>query len=130
VGVPGGAWTSNTTFQLLSDNGTSVYYNDGIEAKHHPIREFKKFRADTVALGSVLPNTPIVRALQRNAAGDLTVTWLAQPGSRYRVQCNSTLNPASWRDLNGEVTATGPAATKTFTAGDGARCFYRVIVVE
>ncbi len=130
AGVPSGVWTPHTPIQLLSDNGTAVYYGDDVQAKHLPIREFKKFRVDTVALGGIVPNTPTLRALRLDTAGDATVTWLSQPGTTYRVQCNTTLDPASWRALSGDVMASGPTASKTFSPATGPQCFYRVIVVD
>ena len=130
AGLPSGVWTSNSVFQLLSDNGTAIYYGDEVQAKHLPIREFKKFRVDTVALGTIVPNIPIVRGLQLSPAGNVTVTWLSQPGACYRVQCNSTLNAKSWRDLGGDITANGAIASKTLPPDSGAQCFYRVIVLD
>ena len=130
VGTPPGVWTANTLIQLVSDNGTTVYYGGDVQAKHLPIREFKKFRVDTVALGAIVPNSPALRAIRLSPAGDVTVSWLSQPGANYRVQCNTTLDPSSWRDVRGDLTASGPISSKTFFPIAGPQCFYRVIVVD
>jgi hypothetical protein len=133
VGVPPGDWTPETTFQLLSDNGSFIYYGDDTTAKRLPIREFKKFRADTVALGGVLAARPQMRALRLTAVDETHVTWLAQPGTTYRLQCNTNFTPDGWCDLPGDVIATGPTATKLLPALKGklpGQCFYRVRVVE
>jgi hypothetical protein len=127
VGVPAGVWTTNTPFQLISDNGTKVYYVDDVEAKHLRIREFKKFRSDTVRLGAIVPPVPLLRAIRLNADG-ARLTWLAEPGSRYRVQCKFSLSQTEWADLGGEVTADGPLASQSVPAAN-AQCFYRVVVV-
>lgn len=130
VGVPPGNWTPDTTFQLLSDNGSFVYYGDDTTAKRLPIKEFKKFRADIVLLGETVASAPVLRALRPGTNGQSTVTWLTQPGTTYRVQCNASLAPDGWRDLPGDVTAVGPTAEKTVPSTGGAQCFYRVVVVE
>ncbi len=133
VGVPAGNWSPESTFQLLSDNGAFVYYDDDTTAKRLPIKEFKKFRADTVALGEIVAQAPLLRALRLSPAGENTLTWLAQPGTTYRVQCNTNLAPDGWRDLPGDVTASGPTAMKRLPAPSGpaaGQCFYRVLVVK
>jgi hypothetical protein len=127
VGVPSGVWTTNTQFQLISDNGTSVYYGDGKEAKHLRIREFKKFRADTVKLGAIVPATPSLRAIRLNADGARLI-WLAERGARYRVQCKFSLSQPEWTDLGGDVTADGPLASQTVSVTN-PQCFYRIVVV-
>ena len=96
-------------------------------AKHLRIREFKKFRTDTVRLGAIVPPTPLLRAIRLNADGAKLV-WLAEPGSRYRVQCKFSLSQSEWTDLAVEVTADGPLASTSVPAAN-AQCFYRVVVV-
>ncbi|MFM1769612.1 MAG: hypothetical protein RJA22_2141 [Verrucomicrobiota bacterium] len=61
-GLPPLPWTNNTPVNLVSDNGATDFYNDGQQAKHLPIREFKKFRVDTVPLGAPLPPAPAAPA--------------------------------------------------------------------
>lgn len=130
VGVPPGDWTPETTFQILSDNGAFEYYDDGLAAKRLPFREFRKFRADTVTLGGVVAHVPLLRGIAFNESGETTLRWLAQPGVIYRVQCNGSLDPSGWRDVPGDVTATGPAATKSLAGAGDRQCFYRVVVVK
>ena len=127
VGVPSGVWTTNTAFQLISDNGVAEYYGDGVQAKHLDVREFKKFRADTVRLGAVVSAAPLLRAIRLNADA-AQLLWLAEPGRRYRVQCKNSLAQQEWADLSGEVTADGPLASKTVPAAN-PQCFYRVVLV-
>ena len=48
--------------QLISDSGITVFYTDSIQAKHLPVREFKKFRSDWVPLGAVVASQPNINA--------------------------------------------------------------------
>jgi uncharacterized protein YjiK len=50
VEVPGGL-AAASVLQLLSDNGNTVWYNDGVIAKDLPHDEQTKFRSDLVSLG-------------------------------------------------------------------------------
>jgi hypothetical protein len=127
VGVPSGIWTTNTQFQLLSDNGTSIYYGDDKEAKHLRVREFKKFRVDTLRLGAIASAALLLRAVRLNADA-VRLTWVAEPGARYRVQCKASLGQSEWTELGGEVTADGPLASKVVPAAS-SQCFYRVVVL-
>ncbi|HAM73050.1 MAG TPA: hypothetical protein DCM86_15535, partial [Verrucomicrobiales bacterium] len=56
VEIPPEPWGPETVVELLSDNGTTEFYGDGVPAKslHNPA--FKKFRSDPVKLGGVLEN--------------------------------------------------------------------------
>ena len=127
VGLPSGVWTTNTQFQLISDNGTTIYYGDETEAKHLRVREFKKFRADTVKLGAVVSATPLLRAIRLNA-DTARLIWLAERGVRYRVQCTFFVGKPNWIDLGGVVVADGPLASQTVPASN-SQCFYRVVVL-
>jgi len=130
VQVFAGIWTATNLFQIISDNGTNVYYGDGIQAKHLELegkpREFKKFRVDTIALGDVALSTAI-RFVSASAEG-VTVNWFSVPGTSYRLQMKPGLN-AAWSDVPGDVTATGPTASKTVPLTPGSQCFFRVIAM-
>jgi Protein of unknown function (DUF3616) len=127
VETPPGPWSTNTLVQLLSDNGTAVYYNDDIEAKHLTDFEFKKFRGDWVTLGHVVKPAPFFKSIQV-ANGNLTVLWRSLKGETYRLQSKSNLASGGWSDIPGDITATGPAASKTFPVTGSPR-FYRVFVL-
>jgi hypothetical protein len=126
VEVLPGTWTATNSFQILSDNGTEVYYGDATEAKHLPVRELKKFRVDTIALGDVAPSTAI-RFVAASEAG-VTVNWFSSAGTTYRLQMKPALN-ADWSDLPGDVTATGATTSKTVASTPDSQCFFRVIAV-
>lgn len=130
VEVPPGVWTATNLFQILSDNGTNVYYGDDIQAKHLEAqgkpREFKKFRLDTIALGDVAPSTAI-RFVAASEAG-VIVNWFSTAGATYRLQMKPALN-ADWSDAPGDVTATDATASKTVAPVPNSQCFFRVIAV-
>jgi hypothetical protein len=48
--------TASTILNLVSDNGDTIWYNDGIISKDLPEARHQKFRSDRVALGN--PGTP------------------------------------------------------------------------
>lgn len=127
VETPPGPWSSSTPIQLLSDNGTASYYNDDIEAKHLADLEFKKFRSDWVTLGQVVKPAPFFKSIQL-ANGTLTMVWRSLKGETYRLQSKSNLMSGAWSDIPGDVTATGPAASKTFSITASPR-FYQVFVL-
>ncbi len=51
--------TASSSIQVLSDNGDTIYYNDGTIAKDLAESRFKKARSDLIALGSVAGVLPI-----------------------------------------------------------------------
>ena len=128
VEVPPPPWTADTQVQLISDDGTTIYYNDGIEAKHLSYAGFKKFRSDWVALGDVVTSRPACYtfAVANNTA---TLSWCSVANLIYRVQWKTRLEDANWTDLPGDVVGIGPLTVKVFPLGAGAQRFFRVIVV-
>ncbi|HEU4326790.1 MAG TPA: CARDB domain-containing protein [Roseiflexaceae bacterium] len=48
---------STSQIQLLSDNGDTVWYGDGVIAKELPNNPHKKFRSDRVVIDTTLPDT-------------------------------------------------------------------------
>jgi hypothetical protein len=128
VELPPAPWTANTVIQLLSDNGTTRYYGDDVEAKHLPVPNFKKSRSDFVTLGEVVKPAPIILSSQFGPFG-ATITWRSLKGETYRLQYSYTLELDSWFDVPGDVLATGPYASKTDPQGQLSECFYRVLVL-
>lgn len=126
VELPPPPWTPQSAVQLLSDNGMRDWYGDGTPAKFLPIREFRKFRSDVVALGSFVTPWPWVQSLQITNQS-VIVNWRATAGVTYRVQYTDDLRAPTWQTLPGEVTASGPWAFKTDTGFSGRR-FYRVVM--
>jgi hypothetical protein len=132
VEVPAGIWNSTNLFQIISDNGTNIFYGDDIQAKHLEAegkpREFKKFRVDNVELGDVVPSAPLIRLVTASET-EVTVIWFSTAGTTYKVQMKPALN-ADWTDVPGEVTATSATASKSIAATPGAQCFFRVIAAS
>jgi hypothetical protein len=126
-GLPPLPWTPTTPVNLISDNGASDFYNDGQQAKHLSIREFKKFRADTVPLGDALPAQPLLRAV-RVEGEDAVVEWAAEEGTTYRLESRSQPGEA-WTAEPGDVVAQGPTAAKAVPLKPGFQRFFRVTVV-
>ena len=126
VELPPAPWTSNSQVQLISDNGITDFYNDGMEAKLLPIREFKKFRSDWVALGAVVIPPPVIKVV-RCDGNDCVITWYSVEGLTYRVQFKSALSDADWTDIAGDETAMDALTSKTISVTGVAQRFFRVI---
>jgi hypothetical protein len=127
VEVPAQPWTSNTLVQLVSDNGASIPYNDGIEAKHLPIANFKKCRSDWVALGDVVVSQPSCQNLTATN-GIATLSWCSVAGLNYRVQWKADLEDPLWQDVPGDVLGAGALTSKSFSIGPGPQRFFHVVI--
>ncbi len=127
VELPPAPWTSNSTVQLITDSGITIYYNDGIEAKHLPLRQHKKFRSDWVTLGPVVVSPPVIRSVV-HAGANCTLTWYAVAGRSYRVQYALSLFEPAWTDVSGDVVATDAFASKVIAIPAGGQRFFRVII--
>jgi len=127
VELPSAPWTASSQFQIISDNGQNVFYNDGVPAKSLPVVNFKKFRSDVVTLGAIVPPAPIITATTLSGT-NLTIRWRASVGKNYRVQSKSNLEQGNWIDVPGDVAAISPFATKVI-ASSGPRLFCRVVLL-
>jgi hypothetical protein len=127
VELPSAPWTTNSQVQLVNDNGLSVYYGDGVQAKSLRVANFKKCRSDVVTLGAVVKPSPIITSTIWNGT-TLAIRWRALRGETYRAQFNTDLNQADWTDVAGDVTASGPYADKVFNLA-GPQGFCRVVLV-
>ncbi|MCP9751606.1 T9SS type A sorting domain-containing protein [Ferruginibacter sp. HRS2-29] len=85
-----GGIISNNKLQMISDNGTVVYYNDGIAAKDLANNNFKKFRSDVVtSVGAPLPITYNLFDLRVQQWSNVLLTWnvsLSAGIHRFEVQ--------------------------------------------
>jgi hypothetical protein len=126
IELPPGPWSSATDVQLLSDNGTNIYYNDGIPAKQLTTRNFKKFRCDWITLGPVVRSALVIRsfALNGNIA---TLSWCSIAGTTYRVQTKTDLGNPVWTDVNGDVLAADAVAEKVFSITLDPQRFFRIV---
>jgi hypothetical protein len=128
VELPPQPWTAASTVQLISDNGTTVYYGDGTPGKQLPHPNFKKFRADWVILGGVVDRDPSIISFQV-VAGTVTLSWCAIPGRSYRVLFKSDLNAPEWTPLSGDILATGNMAAKADASNAARQRYYRVVLL-
>ena len=61
----------------------------------------------------------------------LTISWDAVGGRTYRVQFKNSLNDATWTDLEGDVIASGPTASKVdLSFGTRQERYYRILLME
>lgn len=127
VELPPGPWTSNSMVQLVSDNGITVYYNDGVQAKFLPVPQFKKFRSDWVKLGPAITSQPVIRSVQCSGSTCL-LSWYSIAGRTYRVQWKAALGDVAWNNVTGDVLATDALASKSVSTGGTGQRFYRVII--
>jgi hypothetical protein len=123
--VPPGPWTPQTLLQLISDNGTTLLYGDGIQNKHLLEPAFKKFRSDWVTLGAIVKPMPIITRFTANATA-IGITWRALQGETYRIQYALTLETNSWADVSADIVAGEKWVTRSLARPSGGQGFYRV----
>ncbi|MGC9034950.1 MAG: DUF3616 domain-containing protein [Verrucomicrobiia bacterium] len=105
VELPPHPWTEETEIQLVSDCGTRDYYGDGTPAKLLPYPGFKKFRVDTVKLGSVVKPAPIIKDVSK-INGGVKIVWRSVRGNNYRVQFKGVENYSNgWLNASGTIQA-------------------------
>jgi uncharacterized delta-60 repeat protein len=72
---------------------------------------------------------PLIKRISRSG-GNVNLIWETIPDRTYRVQYKAILPGNGWTDLAGDVSATGPTASKTdTTVGGAAQRFYRVVLL-
>ena len=70
-----------------------------------------------------------VTGLTESALG-YTLTWTSIPGQRYRLQYRDQLTDPTWKDVPGDVVATGITSEKTDGDTDERMRLYRVSRIE
>jgi len=135
VEVGPGPWSATNLFQIISDNGTNRFYGPDIDGKDYQakelrIREFKKFRVDTLALGNIVTSpAPVIRSVLATSDNTFTVTWFSQEGTRYGVQMKA-LWADTWQDFSPTILATDALTSLQLTAPLDSPCFIRVRTVQ
>ncbi len=127
IELPSAPWTSSSQVQVISDNGITVFYNDAIEAKHLPIKQFKKFRSDWITIGPVSATRPVMRSIRHSGASSL-LTWYSVVGQTYRVQWKTQLSETNWNDYPGDVVAGDVVSSKSVPVSGSAQRFFRVVI--
>jgi hypothetical protein len=103
------AGTTNVLTVRVTDNGAP------------PLSNAKSF--SVVVVPRPKAQEPVI------AGGNVTISWSAIPGSVYRVQSAVTLT-GPWTDLPGDVTASGPTATKVDVLAVSGQRFYRILLIQ
>ena len=85
--------------------------------------------SDTKPFRIVVAPPPTVIETILVSGDTVAITWSALPGKTYRVQFKSDLGEATWRDVAGDVTASGSTAMKIDFTKSSARRYYRVMVL-
>ena len=129
VELPPAPWSATNRIQLVSDNGTAVFYGDGVEAKQLDTPQFKKARSDWVSLGSAALPEPFIRPLWRQGT-NAVISWYALERAVYRVQYKDRLSDTAWTDLSGDVTAADSIASKPVSLPAAGPRFFRVKAVS
>jgi hypothetical protein len=73
----------------------------------------------------VVVSQPFIESIT-SSGGMVTIRWSALAGLSYRVQFKTNLGQATWTDLQGDVIANGPTATKTDSTTVSGQRFYKV----
>jgi hypothetical protein len=129
VELPPAPWTPDRTVQIISDNGQSIFYGDGVRAKMLPVPGFKKCRSDVVRLGEPVPPLPVITAVERSETG-LRVTWRVPPGADSLLQ-QAAQPTGPWSDAPGEATVDGPFRWQEVPLLPAAQArFFRVLQRE
>jgi hypothetical protein len=126
VSLPETPWSDESEIEVVSDNGTSVFYGDGIPAKDLSVRNFKKSRSDRIKLGAATKPAPIIVSVALSEFS-LGITWRSLNGEIYRLQRTTDLTANSWQDVPGDVLAVGPFARKEIPESERFG-FFRVMV--
>ncbi|MEW6303953.1 MAG: RHS repeat domain-containing protein [Verrucomicrobiota bacterium] len=114
------AWET-THFGSLARDGSGDFDSDGVTDLH-------EFMAGT----NPNDNASLLQVTEASSTAGVsfTIQWASIPGKAYRVQYTDSLDPVNWKNLGGDVTATGATSSKTdpnVTAN--TRRFYRVVAL-
>lgn len=119
------AWTP-TEAQGSSTNLIRVSVSDTNPAAINT-RSLSATNSFTLVVNSTVVSRPILDTPELTST-TVTLFWTSIRGKTYRLQYTPDLKGNNWIDLPGDVTASGPKATKTDTRTSANR-FYRVEVL-
>ena len=68
---------------------------------------------------------PVIQSIALSS-NDVSLTWSAIEGGRYRIQYKTDLPDNSWKDLPAEFTAPGPVAAGHDAGVTNLQRFYRI----
>ncbi|WP_291423386.1 DUF3616 domain-containing protein [Deinococcus sp.] len=111
------------TLQLLTDNGDSVFYGDGIVAKDlvGPAQDWQKFRAETVTVGALPAQSCTVSNLTITPASPtLTVGSTQTFTASYTTTPSNCTVSVTWSSSNSSVLSLTSAGQATAVAAGSA----------
>lgn len=115
-------WTPSSA-QAPSTNQVTVIVNDNGSPA---LTDSKTFQ---IVVNSASQSTFRITEIVPTKVG-LVLTWSAQPGKTYRVECKQDLAQPAWTFL-GEITATGDTASLTNPApSEALQRYYRVLQMD
>ena len=68
--------------------------------------------------------------IQRDAGGQIVITWEAKAGARYQLQSKNRLEEPDWIEVGTMVTAASETVVQTDPTATAGQRFYRVVQVE
>ncbi len=113
-GVSVDLWTDTIGYAMLVDNVvvTSLVSNN-LNAAEHII--------STVS-------APVIQSVVLKD-GFAVITWTANAGSTYRLQCKDDFAGSDWKDVTPDVIAAGSEAKAVDSIGNAPQRFYRVLLL-
>jgi hypothetical protein len=116
-----GSWSAYATnsfmYNLPAGQSTiSVVYNSALGSANY-------LNLDYLIVGDAA--VPQITSISTSNSV-VRLTWSAVTGQNYRVQFKDSLGAATWSDLGGTITASGPTASANDSLGSSMR-FYRVV---
>jgi hypothetical protein len=120
--APDGTLVDSVTFGAQTNNVSQGRWPDGNANLYF-------MPTPTPRAANMIPNQPPVeiRIVTASIApnSDLVITWSAEAGKTYRIQCKDDLNAPGWTDLT-DVLAAGPLASHSIPRGAAPQRFYRI----
>ncbi len=74
------------------------------------------------------PDVPIIRSVALDNTNAI-ITWSSLADRTYRVEYADEVQPVAWTQVTPDVIATGAQTTLTNAPANGARRFYRVVLL-
>jgi len=129
IELPPHPWTESSQVQIMSDNGRTIFYDDGIPGKQLPDANFKKSRSDIFPLGPVVAPRPFFTSVLCDS-NQVHLTWRSVPGLSYQLQSKSDLGSPNWDDEGPVLLATATLTSAAIPLLPDDQRFLQVLVVE
>ncbi|MEO7309228.1 MAG: T9SS type A sorting domain-containing protein [Chitinophagaceae bacterium] len=129
--------TDASTIQFLIDNGDAIFYNDGTNAKDLSQNNLKKFRSDSVVLGTnvLLPLGLLTASVQAQGT-NAVVKWSTANGADYSIfEIEAGVNAQDFTSIT-KIQSQPGSGQKNYTithsnaAAWGNKIYYRVKMIS